>query len=203
MNKGQLIVISGPSGCGKDTVLGKVMERIPYECALSVSMTTRAMRENEAEGVDYYYVDTAEFEKNIENNNMLEYAKYGANYYGTPLPPVKKQIDEGKIVFLNIDVQGGESVRKLYPEVVEIFVMPPSLSELERRLRSRATDDESSILTRLKIAETEIKRAQEYDYIIVNDDLDEAVEDVLSIIRAEKYKTKTMKNIISEVINNA
>ena len=203
MTKGNLFVISGPSGSGKDTVLTEILKEMGSEAFLSVSMTTRQMREGEEEGVDYYYVSKEEFEENIKNDRMLEYAQYGSNYYGTPAGPIEKLLDEGKTVFLNIEVQGGANVRRLMPFAIEIFLMPPSMEEVERRLRKRGTETEESIRTRLSIAEDEIKKAGEYDYIVVNDVLDEAISNIMSIIKAESLKTNKMINKISEVINNA
>lgn len=203
MNDGQLFVISGPSGSGKDTVLKEILNIMGEEAFLSVSMTTRAIRPGETDGVSYYFVDKQEFEDNIKNDCMLEYAKYGSNYYGTPLKPVEKLLNSGKTVFLNIEVQGGANVRRLVPSVVEIFVVAPSLQEVERRLRARGTEDESSIATRLAIARQEIAKAHDYDYIVINDDLDTAVQDIMSIIRAEKLKTHKMINKLSEVTDNA
>lgn len=203
MTKGNLFVISGPSGSGKDTVLTEILKLMGPEAFLSVSMTTREIRESEEEGVDYYYVSKEEFERNINNDRMLEYAQYGENFYGTPAGPVEKLLDEGKTVFLNIEVQGGANVRRLMPFAVEIFLMPPSLEEVERRLRKRGTETEESIAIRLEIAKEEIKKATDYDYIVINDVLDDAINDIMSIIRAECLKTDKNLNIISEVINNA
>lgn len=203
MSNGQLVVISGPSGAGKDTIISKVLEKMENEAFLSISMTTRSMRPGDIDGVDYYFVDVAKFEKNIADDKMLEYAKYGANYYGTPLEPVEKMLKEGKTVILNIEVQGGANVRRLIPEAVQIFVLPPSLEVLEKRLRKRGTDSEESILTRLEIAKDEIKVATQYDFIVVNDELEKAAEDVMSIIRANQLCTDKMKNKICEVICNA
>lgn len=203
MIKGNLFVISGPSGSGKDTVLTQILKDMGSEAFLSVSMTTREMREGEEEGVDYCFVSKEEFEENIKNDRMLEYAKYGKNYYGTPAGPIEKLLEEGKTVFLNIEVQGGANVRRLMPFAVEIFLMPPSMEEVERRLRFRGTETEEAIRTRLSIAKEEIKKAADYDYIVVNDVLDEAISDIMSIIKAESLKTDKMINKISEVINNA
>ena len=166
-------------------------------------MTTRKKREGEVEGIDYYFVTKEEFEANIVNDRMLEYAKYGDNYYGTPIGPLEKLLNEGKTVFLNIEVQGGANVRLRLPFVKEIFLMPPSLEEVERRLRKRGTETEEAIQSRLSIAKDEILKATEYDYIVVNDALDEAISDIMSIIKAESLKTDKMINKISEVINNA
>ncbi|MBQ8028724.1 MAG: guanylate kinase [Clostridia bacterium] len=203
MNKGQLIVVSGPSGCGKDTLITAILERMGEEAFLSVSMTTRNMRGDEVDGVDYFFVSPEEFEENIKNGQMLEYAKYGNNYYGTPLGPIEKLIETGKTVFLNIEVQGGASVKKIYPQAQKIFLVPPSLEVLEKRLTARGTDSVQEVETRLKIAIDELRRAEEYDYIVVNDVLEDAINDIMSIIRANQLKTDNMKNIISEVVNNA
>lgn len=202
-NKGLLVVVSAPSGCGKDTVIGKVLEIMGNDASLSVSMTTRPMRPGETEGVNYYFVSVDEFENHIKNGDMLEYASYGSNYYGTPIKPVQDQLDEGKTVFLIIEVEGGANVKKIFPEAKKIFIMPPSMKELEKRLRNRATDSEEAILKRLEIAETELQRAVEYDYIIENDVLENAVSDVMSIIRAHQLEISNMQNKIREVITNA
>lgn len=204
MNKqGLLIVVSAPSGCGKDTVISDVLEKLNGDAVLSVSMTTRAMRPGEAEGVNYYFVSVDEFKEHIKNGDMLEYTNYGENFYGTPVKPVKDKLNEGKTVILIIEVEGGENVKKIFPEAKKIFIVPPSMQELENRLRKRGTDSEEAILKRLKIAETELRRAEEYDYIIENAVLEDAVSDVLSIIRAGQLEINNMKNKIREVITNA
>ncbi len=202
-NKGMLVVISAPSGCGKDTIISKVLDNLGDQAVLSVSMTTRDMRPGEVEGVNYYFVSTDEFNKCIENGDMLEYARYGSNFYGTPVKPVKDRLNEGKIVFLIIEVEGGGNVKKIFPEAKKIFIVPPSMKELENRLRKRATDSEEAISSRLKIAETELERACEYDYVIENDVLEDAVSDVMSIIRAHQLEITNMQNKIREVITNA
>ena len=202
-NKGLLVVVSAPSGCGKDTIIGKVLEIMGNDAALSVSMTTRPIRPGEEEGVNYYFVSVDEFKEHIENGDMLEYANYGSNYYGTPIKPVKDRLEEGKTVFLIIEVEGGSNVKKIFPEAKKIFIVPPSMKELEKRLRSRATDSEEAIKKRLTIAETELKRAYEYDYVIENDVLEDAVSDVMSIIRAHQLEITNMQNKIREVITNA
>lgn len=203
MNKGNLYVVSAPSGCGKDTIIQKVIERMNGNAMLSVSMTTRAMREGEAEGVNYYYVSHEQFHENIKNGEMLEYAVYGNNYYGTPIAPVNKALDEGKAVILIIEVKGGENVKRIFPDAKKIFIVPPSLEVLEKRLRGRGTDSEDAIAARLEIAMVELRRANEYDYIIENDDLEKAVDDVMAIIRANQLEYKNMQNKVREVTINA
>lgn len=202
-NQGILIVVSAPSGCGKDTVITQVLKKLGDDAMLSVSMTTRSMRPGEAEGVNYYFVSVDEFREHIKNGDMLEYATYGSNFYGTPIKPVKDKLAEGKIVFLIIEVEGGGNVKKIFPEAKKIFIIPPSMKELESRLRNRGTDSEEAICERLRIAETELQRANEYDYIIENNVLEDAVSDVMSIIRAGQLEISKMKNKISEVITNA
>lgn len=202
MSKGQLIVVSGPSGSGKDTVISKAIDRLGEKAFLSVSMTTRSIRGNETDGVDYYFVSEEQFLKHIENGDMLEYAKYGSNYYGTPALPIKERINNGETVFLNIEVQGGASIKKLMPEAVKVFIIPPSMNELERRLRKRGTEDDDAIKKRLGIAESEIKRACEYDYIVINDDLDDAVDALIAIVKGQTDKNKNINEIISEVLSH-
>lgn len=201
-NKGVLVVVSAPSGCGKDTIISEVLKQTD-DAFLSVSMTTRAMRTGEVEGVNYYFVTQTEFEEKIDQGEMLEYARYGSNYYGTPAGPVREMLEEGKTVILIIEVQGAGNVKRLFPDACNIFIIPPSFDVLEKRLRGRGTDDDKSIIKRLEIAKDELNRAPEFDYIVENDVLEEAVEDIITIIKAEKLKTNKMKNKLSEVINNA
>lgn len=201
--KGSVFVISAPSGCGKDTIISEVLKKMNGEAVLSVSMTTREMREGEKEGINYFYVSKDEFFKHIEDGDILEYTNYNSNYYGTPIKPVKDQLEKGKIVILIIEVEGGGNVRKVFPDATKIFIIPPSLEVLEKRLRSRGTDSDDAIINRLDIAKKELMRATEYDYVVENDDLNEAVDDVMSIIRAEQLKIETMKRKIKEVMNYA
>lgn len=203
MNKGLLVVVSAPSGCGKDTIVNEIVKEMGDDASISVSMTTRDMRVGEAEGVNYYYVSKEQFEENIRNGEMLEYTTYGSNYYGTPVGPVKDKLKNGKVVFLIIEVEGGENVKKIFSDCVKIFVIPPSMEVLEKRLRGRGTDKDEVIRERLEIARTELQRATEYDYIVENDVLQEAVEDVKTIIRAEKLRTNIMQTKLREVIDNA
>lgn len=199
---GVLLVVSAPSGCGKDTIIAEVLKKID-DAYLSVSMTTRHMRPGEVEGVNYYFVTQTEFEKKIDQGEMLEYARYGSNYYGTPAGPVRDLLKKGKTVILIIEVQGAGNVKRMFPEACNVFIIPPSFEILEKRLRGRGTDDNDSIIKRLDIAKGELERAEEFDYIVENDVLEEAVEDIITIIKAEKLKVNKMKNKLSEVINNA
>lgn len=178
---GFLLIFSGPSGSGKDTILHKIMEK-DERVVVSVSMTTRAPRTGEVDGKDYYFVTKEQFEENIEKGEMLEWAVYNGNYYGTPKAPIEKWINEGKTVILEIEVQGADKIRQQLPDVRSMFLMPPSLHVLEERLRARRTNTEEDIKRRLETAKGEIERANDYDYIIVNNQLDDAVEDCMEII---------------------
>lgn len=201
-NKGLLVILSGPSGSGKDTVLECIDKRdIPIK--RSISMTTREKRDGEIDGVDYYFVTKEYFEKQIAEKKMLESALYSTNYYGTPKGPVDRWLDEGKTVVLKIEVQGAEKIKKMYPDCVSIFIMPPSMQILERRLRRRETDSEESILMRLDAALGEMQCAEKYDYIVFNDVLDDTVDDICAIIKAENFKSSKMKYSVREVIKNA
>ena len=183
MSKGRLIVFSAPSGCGKGTMLREILRDENFY--ISVSATTREPREGEVDGVDYHFISREEFQNLIDNNGMLEYAEYCDNLYGTPVKEVREQLDKGRNVILEIEVKGAMKIRKLCPEALFIFVVPPSLKELDRRLRKRGTETEEVIIQRVERAAEEIPYAVKYDYIIVNDGLEEAVEDFRSIVRAE------------------
>ena len=200
-DSGVLIILSGPSGSGKDTVLNKLTENRD-DIKISISMTTRQKRNDEIDGLNYYFVSREYFEKKISDNNMLEYAEYADNLYGTPKAPVDEMLRNGKAVILKIEVQGAEKIRKIYPEVISIFLMPPSVRVLEERLRGRNSEDEETLNHRLVIAREEIRRASEYDYIVINDTVENAVAGIETIINAERQKTFRNKKIISEVINN-
>lgn len=201
MSEGILVIFSGPSGSGKGTVLKEFLAKRD-DARVSVSMTTRQPREGDIDGVHYYFVTREYFEKKIADNKMLEYAEYNHNMYGTPKDPVDDMLREGKIVILEIEVQGAEKIRNLYPDAVSIFLMPPSMSVLEERLRGRNSEDEETINHRLVIAREEIRRAGEYNYIVVNDTVDNASAVMDTIINAERQKSFRNKKIISEVINN-
>lgn len=199
--RGILVILSGPSGSGKDTVLEKLCKTDP-EVKVSVSMTTREMRDNEIDGVSYYFVSREYFEKKISENRMLEYAEYAKNYYGTPAEPVDEMLSQGKSVILKIEVQGAEQIRNRCEDVISIFLMPPSLRVLEQRLRDRGTEDEETIQHRLFIAREEIRKAYDYDYVVINGTVDNAVADIKAILCAEKRKIERNKKTVSEVINN-
>ena len=198
---GMLILFSGPSGVGKDTVLNVVLDK-DKSLKKSISLTTRDIRENEIDGIDYCFISISEFERMINNGDVLEFAKYGKNLYGTPKAPVDKWLSEGKTVILKIEVQGAQKIKEMYPDSVAIFLMPPSMEELENRLRSRGTENEEDIRRRMQIARDEIKKSVDYDYVVINDDLDSASDNVLAIIKALDFTYKRMKNYISEVIKD-
>ena len=171
------MVISGPSGAGKDTIVNSLLQK-DERFSLSVSATTRQPRPGEKNGVNYYYVSVDEFEKMVGDGEFIEYAKYGSSYYGTLKRDVKKRIDNGKIVVLVIEVQGAENVRKIFPDCLSIFIMPPSFEILEQRLRDRCSENEDEIKKRLGIAKTEVEKRFEYDIVVENDILDETVKNV-------------------------
>lgn len=187
-NKGLLIVISGPSGVGKGTVRKALFEREGHDLTYSISMTTRAPREGEVNGEDYYFVTKEEFEHQIAIGNLLEYAKFVGNYYGTPYDKVEEQLNNGNEVVLEIEVQGAMQVKAKMPDAVFIFIAPPSYKALSDRLHRRGTESEDIINERLQKAEREIDEAPAYDYIVINDDVDNAADRIMAIIRAEHAK---------------
>lgn len=185
MSKGVLMILSGPSGSGKDTVLEEMM-KVDSNIVMSKSLTTRKPRPGEINGKDYIFVSTEEFEDNIKNNKMLEYVKYGKNYYGTPKDPIDNWMREGKTVILRIEVQGADKIRDIYPDVISVFLMPPSVKTLHSRLKGRGSETDEAIKTRMEIAMNEMVRASDYDYIVVNDRLQDAVLMVLDAINRHK-----------------
>lgn len=188
--RGMLIVLSGPSGVGKGTVRKAIFAQDNNKFDYSVSMTTRQMRPGEVNGKDYYFVTKEEFEKEIAEGGMLEYAQYIDNYYGTPLKYVNEMLDEGKDVFLEIEVKGAMQVREKVPDGLFIFLTPPDLMELRQRLVNRGTDDLDVIDMRMKKAVDEIEMMQNYDYAVVNDEVEAAAEKIKTIIRAERWRVK-------------
>lgn len=201
MNKGRLIVFSSPSGCGKGTMLAEILknERFCY----SVSATTRSPRENEVDGVNYYFLTKEDFEAKIANGEFLEHAEYCDNYYGTLISEVDARLDAGLNVVLEIEVKGAMAIRKLRPDALFVFIAPPSVSELRRRLNKRGTEKQEIIDKRVAEALNELPFAQKYDYVIVNDALEDAVSDFFAVIRAEQLKSSAQSNFIEEVIKNA
>jgi len=199
--KGLLIVISAPSGTGKTTLSHMLLREFP-NMEFSVSYTTRKPRNGEINGRDYWFVDRETFEKMIEEGNFLEWAEVYGHLYGTSKSQVIKALSEGKDVLLDIDTQGALNVKKNFPEAVLIFILPPSLRELKRRLESRGTDDEETIKKRLKIAREEIRRAPLYDYVVVNDVLEIAFDNLRSIIKAEKCRAERLKGQFSKLLKD-
>lgn len=200
MNKGIIIMLSGPSGVGKGTVVNELLKD-KDEFALSISATTRSPREGEIDGVNYFFLSKEKFLDRVNSDSMLEYAQYCENFYGTPKAYVEDTINSGKNIILEIDVQGALQVKKNRPEAVSIFIMPPSAGLLEKRLRGRGTEKEEVIQQRLAVAVGEIKQAEQYDYIVINDDLDECVNDIKTIINAEKMKTYNMIDFVKGVLD--
>lgn len=202
MNKGKLFVVSAPSGCGKGTILFEVLNN-NKNLFYSVSATTRAPREGEIDGVNYYFLSKDEFKREINNGGMLEYAQYCDNFYGTPKKKVVEKLEQGIDVILEIETNGAMQVKGVMPEAVLIFILPPSVLELRRRLNKRGTEEENVIEKRVKEAEDEIRRAFNYDYIIMNDELDKAIEDFEAVLKASKLTKENNKNMIEEVLKNA
>lgn len=197
--KGRLIVISGPSGTGKGTVIALLMG-LRDDLCLSVSLTTRAPRPGEVDGRDYFFVSREEFERRVEEGLLLEHAEFVGNCYGTPREFVEQKLEEGVSVILEIDVQGAEQVLSSCLDSVSVFILPPSGTELERRLRGRHTDSEEKIRSRLLAAKRECAEAGKYGYIVVNDSAQAAAEEINAIITAEKCKSAYRTNLVTEVL---
>ncbi|MBQ9448695.1 MAG: guanylate kinase [Acholeplasmatales bacterium] len=200
-DRGLLVVISGPSGVGKGTVRRALFEMPNHNLTYSVSMTTRQMRPGEVDGKDYYFVSEEEFKKNIAEGKMLEYAKFVGNYYGTPKDKIEEDLDSGKEVVLEIEVEGATQVKAQMPDCVMIFIAPPSKEALYERLKKRGTDSDKTIQERIDKADREFECAKNYDYIVVNDEVSNAADRIMAIIRAEHAKTKRTLHSYIELLN--
>ncbi len=198
--QGLLIVVSGPSGTGKGTVCKELLNN-HKEISYSVSATTRAPREGEVNGVNYYFHDKKTFEDMIENGELLEWAQVYGNYYGTPLKPIREQLAAGKDILLEIDTQGAMNVKEKFPEGIYIYILPPSLKELERRIRGRGSETEESLAGRLGAAYAELEIGRQYSYVIVNEDVAEAAEDIAAILRSEHCSINRNQYRIDELLN--
>lgn len=196
-SKGVLTVISGFSGAGKGTVVKELVRR--YQYGLSISATTRAPREGEADGREYFFKTKEEFEEMIRQDQLIEYAQYVGNYYGTPKEYVVRQLDQGTDVILEIEMQGALHVRDIFPEVNLIFLAPPSVEELESRLRKRGTETQEVIAKRMARAGEECVYMSEYDYIVVNDDLDECVEQMHQLIQSLHLKKEQQADFVQKI----
>ena len=210
-NNAKLFIVSAPSGCGKGTILSEIKKAKNFH--YSVSCTTRAPREGEAHGVNYYFINRGRFDEMIENGEFLEYAPFADNYYGTPKKPIEDNLKNGIDTVLEIETNGAFQVKKAMPEAVSIFILPPSVKELRRRLNKRGTESEDVIEKRVNEAVREISQSYKYDYVVMNDGLEEALNDFTIVYEsaknedsnADKFKpsNEEIKNMIDEVLKNA
>lgn len=211
MNNAKLFIVSAPSGCGKGTILSEFFK--DKKVFYSISCTTREPREGEKDGVHYHFIDNEKFDKMIDENGFLEYAKFASNAYGTPIKPVLENLENGIDVVLEIETQGAFQVKKTMPEAIMLFILPPSVKELRRRLFKRGTEKEDVIEKRVGQAVGEIQKAYDYDYVIMNDELEDAIKDFKIVFesaknedsKADKFKpsNENTKNMIDEVLKNA
>ncbi len=199
MRKGRLFILSGPSGSGKDTVLGELFKRRP-DVRFSISTVTRPMRTGEVEGEKYHFLPKETFLRQMAEGAFLETNEYVGNYYGTPRAPVEEAIRNGQDMILEIDVNGAAKVRAQLPEAVSIFLLPPSVAELRRRLNKRGTETPEQVENRVACAVEEIKRAVEYDYLVVNDDLEAAVDALCAILQSDRLKLDRQQQTLDEVL---
>lgn len=197
MHKGQLYILSGPSGSGKDTILKVVLEQLD-NLKLSISSITRQMRPGEVNGEKYNFISRELFEKLLSEDSFLEHNVYADEYYGTPRKPVEQQLEQGNDVILEIDVNGAEEIRRKCPEAISVFILPPSFSVLKERLSARGTETSQKLEKRLEIALEEIKSADKYDYLVVNDNLDEACKELVSIILCNRCKSENRNYLLKE-----
>lgn len=194
-SRGLLVVVSGPSGAGKDTVVNDLLTRDDINAKVSVSMTSRLPRGKEEEGKDYYFVSKEEFEKNIKDDKFLEYAIYNDNYYGTPKEKIDEYLDKGIDVILIIEIQGALQIKDKIKEALFIFIMPPSMEELKNRLINRKTEDADKIVKRFRKAYEEINEVTKYNYVVVNDKVKTASDKVASILKAEKCRVDRIEEV--------
>lgn len=192
---GQVIVISSPSGGGKGSIINGLLENDPKTRWLSISTTSRPPRQNDIPGVTYNFVTEKEFEQKIKEDYFLEYTNYAGNYYGTPKKFIKEKINQGIDVILEIEIEGAANIKKLIPEAIFIFIMPPSLKILVERLKKRNTESKEKIIERFHTAYKEINEATKYNYVVVNDNLNEAIEKVEAIIKAEKCRVDRIEEV--------
>ena len=194
-NTGQIIVISAPSGAGKGTVIAELLKNDDKSRWLSVSATSRGMREGEKEGVNYYYLTEEELKKKIDEDYFLEYTNYAGNFYGTPKEHIKKHLEKGIDVILEIEIEGATNIKKLIPEALFIFIMPPSLKTLVKRLKGRGTESNDKIIKRFHEAYKEINEVTKYNYVVVNDELEDTVNTIEAIIKAEKCRVDRIEEV--------
>ena len=194
-NTGQLIVISAPSGAGKGTVIKELLNRDNKSRWLSVSCTSRSPREGEVDGVNYFFISEDDFVKKIKKNYFLEYTNYAGNYYGTPKEYIKEKLNKGIDVILEIEIEGATNIKKLVPEALFIFIMPPSLKELVRRLKKRGTESNEKIMKRFHEAYKEINEVSKYNYVVVNDEVNNAVDKIEAIIKSEKCRVDRIEEV--------
>lgn len=199
MIKGEVFIVSGPSGSGKDTLLCELFKKRP-EIMFSISSITRDMREGEKPGEKYNFISKEQFEAMLAEDAFLEHNNYVGNYYGTPKQPVVDATESGKDIIIEVDVNGAAQIREKLPNAISIFIMPPSFTELERRLSGRGTESRELIEKRLNSALDEIKRATEYDYIVINRDIPTAVNDIIAVIDANRLRQSKQNHIINEVL---
>lgn len=199
IKKGLLIIISGFSGTGKGTAIKKLLELYPNDYCLSISATTRNPREGEVHGREYFFKTKEDFEEMIMKQELIEYTQYVDNYYGTPKEYVKDQMDAGHNIILEIEIDGALNVKKLYPDALLIFLLPPSIKELEKRLRERGTESEDVIADRIKRASEESKVIREYDYVVVNDTIDDCVSTIHNIVEIEGLKVYRQEEVIHNI----
>ncbi len=198
MESGLLVVISGPSGSGKGTICKRLIE-VMDNIKVSVSATTRKPRVGEVEGINYFFIDEEKFIQKINNDEFLEYASVYGNYYGTPKKEVLNELENGKDIILEIDIQGALNVKKNYPKGVFIFILPPSIKELKNRIEGRGTDSNEVILRRMECVYEELNYAFQYDYVVLNDEVEAAVEKIKEIISAEKNKAIRNQALINKI----